>query len=321
MPKKIFFTIAISFFIIPIFALSAAEPISITLNQQEFKPGDEIQAKVTFTNNYSKNLKGQLFYNFSSLSPDFPPMPQVQEIDLAPGQQSKTMDCSMTIGETMPEGIWRLEVEVRDGHNNIITKSNKQFLVTGTKKEINAELLICEDIDCKNNKAVFIKGETVYLELKTNVTDLEIDAQVQNSQTEEQQIITFTDNEIQIKIEQEGSYIINLTLSKDGYSEQSIQKNFAVINAPAQIKSVSICNQDGICASPENIQNCPQDCVKTEQAIDKTNVINIKIIIAIIAIVIIIAIMIAAYWFLVRKSSRAKIAEDNKEDNQIDNFK
>ena len=319
MLKKILFLTIISvLFIIPLSSIDATEPIVITLNQQEFKPGNEIEAKVVFTNNYSKQLKGRLFCNFADLNQKLPPMPYVEEINLAQGQKSKTFIFTMTIGETMPEGIWQAEVEIRDENNNLIVKNYKQFLVTGTKKEINADLLICVDIDCKDNKAVFIKGETVYLKLNTSLIDLQINAGIQDSQTQNQQAVIFNNNVAQVKAEQQASYIINLILNKDGYSEQNIQKNFAVINAPAKIKSASICNADGKCVTPETAQNCPQDCLKSEQAVDKINAINIKIIIAIIAIAIIIAIMTAAYWFLMRKSSKTKTANDEKEENSRD---
>ena len=93
---------------------------------------------------------------------------------------------------------------------------------------------------------------------------------------------------------------------------------FGVIGEQVKIKSASICNADGICSGQETIQNCPQDCVKSEQAVDKINIINAKIIIAIVAIAIIIAIVIVAYWFLVRKSSKTKTANDEKEENSQD---
>lgn len=300
--KKIFFiTILITLFAIPLLFINATQPVMITLNQHEFKPGDEIKAKVIFTNNNSKQLRGRLFCNFVSLDNELPPMPYVEEIDLDPGQKSKEFIFTMTVGETMPEGLYRADVEVKDEHNNLIIKSNKQFLVTGTKKNINANLLICQDVNCENNKAVFIKGETVYLKLKTNITKLQIDAQIKNSKTQEQQTIVFVSHVAQIEAEQEGSFAINLTLNKDGCIEQKIKKNFAVIDAPAQIKSASVCNIDGKCIVPENEQNCPQDCVKGNQATDN----NFKTVILIIAILIIIAIAIIIYY-LIRKKKQEK---------------
>lgn len=83
-------------------------------------------------------------------------------------------------------------------------------------------------------------------------------------------------------------------------------------------KLINSCNSNGECVFPETAQNCPQDCVKAEQAVDKINVKNIKIIIAIIAIAIIIIIMIAAYYFLVRKTSQTQITKDEKKENSQD---
>ncbi|MBA3047915.1 hypothetical protein KKC83_05100 [Patescibacteria group bacterium] len=294
--KILFLTIISTLLIAPWLAINGAEQAGIILNQQEFKPGDEARAKIVFVNNFSEQFTGRLFCDFTSLIHRLPPMPYVEEIDLAPGQ-SKTMDCSMAIAETMPEGVWRVEATVKDRSDNIISGSYKEFLVAGTKKEINADLLVCADVNCENNKAVFIAGETVYLKINSGITDMRINAQTQNSKTKDKQAIDFINNIAQIKSEQEGSFIINLTLNKSGYSEQAIQKNFAVIGAPAKIKSASVCSADGVCVSPETVQNCPQDCVQA-----KAKIISAKIIIFIASALVIILIMAAAYYFLIRRT-------------------
>ena len=105
----------------------------------------------------------------------------------------------------------------------------------------------------------------------------------------------------QIKAEQIGNYELEVIAEKDGYKTVTKKDMFGVIGEQVEIKSASICNADGKCSNQENEQNCPQDCVKIEQTVNKINVINIKIIVAVGAIIIIIAIMIAVYWFLVKK--------------------
>ncbi len=60
-----------------------------------------------------------------------------------------------------------------------------------------------------------------------------------------------------------------------------------------------ICQVDGKCITPENYQNCPQDCIVTKKATPKDNIKNI--VLAIIGLSMVIVIIIIAYYLLVRK--------------------
>ena len=179
-------------------------------------------------------------------------------------------------------------------------KIEKEFKIE-TTPSFQFNLNFCKDQSCAEKTKVFILNDNIYLSHTSEIKNPEITSKLIYPDKTEKQIIL----PIQIKAKQIGNYELEIIAKKDGYKTVTRKDMFGVIGGQVEIKSASICNADGICASPENIQNCPQDCVKTEQAIDKTNVINIKIIIAIIAIVIIIAIMIAAYWFLVRKKENS----------------
>jgi len=63
-----------------------------------------------------------------------------------------------------------------------------------------------------------------------------------------------------VKLDEIGTYVIESTAEKKGYKTQTTKEQFAVIEKPAVIKSVSICNADNICNNKETSQNCPQDC-------------------------------------------------------------
>jgi len=262
MPKKTFpFIIIFFLFVLPLFS-SAAQIVSISLDRQILKPNEKIEASVSFTNPTQNQLKGQLICNFTDLNRKFPPMPSVEEFDLAPGQKSKAFNFEMTVGKLMPEGLWRVEVEVRDENNNLITESYKEFKVIGTKKPIEANVNICADRSCSERKAVFVENETAYIKLDSPLTDLDISSTIKDPSGKIENII-FENNlaVYSLKNADEGSYSLWINLSKEGYLNQKIERNFAVLNAPAEIQSVSICNADGKCEGEENKQNCPQDCL------------------------------------------------------------
>lgn len=260
--KSIFFTMFFILLILPLFINASTQTINITLNQQTVKPGEKIEAKVFFTNPTQERLKGQVICNFAALNPGLPPMPFLEQFDLAPKAKSKTFVFEMGVNDWMPEGLYRAEVEIRDERENLITKGYKEFRVIGTKKFIQADIVICSDKDYSERKVVFIKGETAYLKLDTFVQDLDIDTTLKIPSGEIKKI-TFENNlaSYSLKDAAEGSYSLWVNLSKKGYLNQKIEKDFAVLNKPAEISSASICNADGKCADEENKQNCPQDCL------------------------------------------------------------
>lgn len=285
-------------FFIPLIFIQAAQSaplMSISLNKEQFKPGDEIKAGIIFTNNFSQQIKGILTCGFVSYDNTLPPMPKAQEINLAPGEKIN-FDCSMMVGETMPNGLYKAMAEARDENNNLIAENTKEFSITGAKKEIKADLLVCKNENCDTNQAVFLRGEIVYLKLITNILDLEIKSLLEDNKTKEKSDLIFKDSKARITAVKDGSYMVKIILNKNGYSEQIIQKDFAVINASAEIKSASICAVDGKCAGQENKQNCPQDCVPGKIKIFSSKIIGL----AVLFIFIIIGIM---YYLFIRKKA------------------
>src|SRR3989339_133515 len=177
------------------------------------------------------------------------------EINLKPGEKSEKLECAMTIGEAMPEGIYRAQAEVMDQNKTTVIKNEKEFIVSGTKKMFEADALLCADIECTERKVVFMQGEKVYIRLEGNSGDISVNAFVDD------QSIVFDNNLAIFEATKEGSFALKINLEKQGFVNQEIDKDFAVIAAPAKIKSASVCQVDNKCTGKETEQNCPQDCV------------------------------------------------------------
>src|SRR3989339_743261 len=195
--KKTLVFIFFAFF--PLFYAGAASPLEINLNKTEYFPGDKIIMKTEFINTYTQEVVGVLFCSIEASNNEMPPMPTMIEINLKPGEKSEKLECAMTIGEAMPEGIYRAEAEVMDQNKTTVIKNEKEFIVSGTK-------------------AIF-------------------------------------------EATKEGSFALKINLDKQGFVNQEIDKDFAVIAAPVKIKSASVCQVDNKCTGKETEQNCPQDCV------------------------------------------------------------
>lgn len=266
MYKKIF--ISFLLFFIPLFFANAARSVSsfeIKLNGNEFKPGDEVKASAVFVNSFNEKITGEIIFSIYSLDGRFPTMPKRLAIAVEPGQKSAVLDYSILVSENMPEGIYLASAKVNDSNGTPVAEELKQLIVSGVKKQIGADLQICKSPDCADNQAVFLQRESVYFNLQTNLTDLQLKGWVENTKTQEKYDLQFENNKSKISLNNAGSYTINLTLNKTGYSGQTIQKDFAVISEPANINSASKCDGNGKCSGSENIQNCPQDCLKKSQ--------------------------------------------------------
>jgi len=297
MTKKTFaFATSLVLLALP-FLSASAQSINIELNQQIFKPGEKIEAKVSFTNPTEKQLKGQLTLSFTSLNPDFVPTPLVEEFDLKAKERSKTFVFDMTVDEWMPEGAWQAYAEVRNEEQKLLAKAYKGFAVRGTKKAIKAGVSICSSEDCSERKAVFTKGETVYVKVNSDIAGLEISSTVKTPSGEIESL-SFENNLASFKSEETGSFSLWINFAKEGYSDQKIEKDFAYIEKAVKIPSSSICNQDGKCTGKENSQNCPQDC--TSEAVSEWTRKNALYKIAIVGFVLIAA-AAAIIIFILRK--------------------
>lgn len=301
MLKKLFFAFFFSFFFIlsinSVFAVTAG-PLRIELNKTEFGANEEVSSKIVFTNTYDKEIKGQLICDLVYADDPmlYPPGPRQKTFDLKPGE-SVSMECTNSTGEGMPEGIYHLTVEARDEHNNIMIDGYKEVLITGIKQEIQAEMQTCADKDCANNKAVFMAGEDVNIFLQTNEPDLSVTAQLLNNKREVVTDLQFADNKAIVKAPKEGGYIASINLKKEGLIDKTIEKDFAVIEKPAEIKSISECNGDGKCDKGENIQNCPQDCIKIKSG-------NKNLLWIIISIILIfLAVLIISIWYIRKRKA------------------
>lgn len=259
MIKKRFFIAFVSFLLALPSVTVNAQSIDISLNGQTFMPGDEVQANVFFTNPTNQQLSGHIICNFASLSQELPPMPFKEEFDLGPNEKSRVFTFRMDIGVWMPEGLYKAEIEVMDDKETPITKSFEEFRVLGTLKNIDAALEICNDKDCSQRKVVFVKGETVYLKLDGSVLDYGIYA-VLTSPDNEAVYPVFENHVASFKADEVGSFLMAIDLSKEGYQNQRIENSFAVIDAPADIETVSECDGNGVCENKENHKTCPQDC-------------------------------------------------------------
>ncbi len=160
----------------------------------------------------------------------------------------------------------------------LITK--EQTFEISANRSFKFQLFSCKEISCIEKSKVFILNDDIYLDYISEVENPEITANLIYPDKTEKQITLPT----QIKANQVGNYEFEVVAEKQDYKTINKKAMFAVIAAPMQIKSSSICNIDGECILPETVQNCPQDCVKTDNMDTKLIIIAIIMGIMILAV-------------------------------------
>ncbi len=229
-------------------------------NKQVYNPNEEIKVVGVIKNPFfiTKKLT-VVYYLMSDDEITFSSLGQVKNIQLKPGQVKKVEFTSLVDQYLFP-GNYKVKLEILAQSQKIGTKS-KIIKIQKTNKYLDAKLHICKNTDCQLEKIIFLQGETAYLKINSNVSNLHIISKIKYPDKKEFQDLNFSDNLATISLTQLGSYKVIIEINKKDYNKQVIKKDFAVITKQPEIKSVSICNVDGQCLEPENSQNCPQDCL------------------------------------------------------------
>jgi archaellum component FlaF (FlaF/FlaG flagellin family) len=103
-----------------------------------------------------------------------------------------------------------------------ITEPNENETEFECEKVITITVQSCKDADCNQPLETFVKGEEVYFNVETDPADASVTAVIHNGGTE---TIDLTEP---FKPEGVGSYTIELTASKEGYSETTSEVSFVV---------------------------------------------------------------------------------------------
>jgi len=132
---------------------------------------------------------------------------------------------------------------------------NRTFRIN-TLPSLAVEIETCKDAECKMSNSVFLEGESVYINYSQLPSGSIVSMFLRLPDSSEQQLQIGSPT----KLTQNGTYVVRLTASKEGYKPATARLEFAVIESAAHIESESVCNSDGLCRGNETVQNCPQDC-------------------------------------------------------------
>lgn len=234
--------------------LASAQELELYINKHTFEPGDKINVTANILNPLPQELifRSILFYEGKG---DFPPRLQSFMVNKF---EEKTIELySIEVKDSFPSGKYSVIASlVQNG--NVLTSKNLTFEIINTKPDFEFEILTCRDRDCFNKSKVFVRGEFIYLDYISEISNPKINATLSYPDGSKEQISL----PISIRPQQIGTYTLNVKVSKEGYRTQSFSVQFTVIEKEPKIEKKLICNENGIC-EPENGENygtCPQDC-------------------------------------------------------------
>jgi len=265
----------IGFFIFLLGQVVFASPVQLTCSSDKnmYLVGENIKITAIVKNNTGGNLSLYLdaFMQTYSSEP-FIILQKGFDLNLVP-RGEKTIVFNNSVKKDFPSAMYYVEIldmQSLDGNNPLGCRV--EFMVKNKPSPPPISYYVCADINCVDQRKVFVKGETAYIKASL-IAPNRIDI-----------------NSILIH----GSKVNNLlqNYSADGINSQTIVKisnlfpkktyeffvqnessfsraikqriNFVVIDRHAVVKNASRCNANAICEKNlgETVQSCPTDCTK-----------------------------------------------------------
>jgi hypothetical protein len=230
-----------------------AQSVSINLEKTIFYPEEEISVNVVVQNtgNNVESLEldlgishGNDLYSFETIS---------QQVALK-SSETRELNFKFKVEKFASPGKYIVEAVLWDGIKKVNSEI-KSIEISGTDKSFDFVIQTYEDK--LENSNIFLRGESVNLNYNSEISGVEIDANLIYPDKTKRKITLPTS----ITAEQTGTYELVIVASKEGYETITRRKQFTVVSdKKISIESASVCNSNGVCDNNENYKICSQDC-------------------------------------------------------------
>lgn len=193
---------------------------------ETFYPMDFIDLGTVLVNNESVNVN--LTVEQYVIYPDMIPMPLHEEFMIEPDNDTMISDLSFEVSEYSTPGEYTHVVSVYES-GEIIAEKTSTFYVAGTKDRFSDfGIVICADSECEDVRPVFILGEKAYIRVEGSQSP-EIRGYVDYPDGESFSNLHFSGGFAEFKAVSKGTYTANIVLSRDGFSEEIIERNMTFL--------------------------------------------------------------------------------------------
>ena len=147
-------------------------------------------------------------------------------------------------------------------------KAEKQFKIE-TEPSFDVHIQFCKDQACTKKSKVFVKGDRVYFDYSSDVSDLSVEARLI---VPDLSVKTLT-LPVDAVLDRAGKYTLKVKAKKEGYKTNYQTLELVVLEEEPKVIDERVCNANGICEPEkgEMVENCPQDCLSptAEAALEK----------------------------------------------------
>lgn len=198
--------------------------------KDSFSIGEEVSFDYTF----SSDIAQQIEYIVSVNCPNVPvPLFDIKVVELKKGiSLSQNYVYITSISEDFESQTCKAIVSILSPEESF---EEKEFnIVTSSGFDFN--LFLCKEESCLEKSKVFVKGENIYLNYESNISDLNIITNLIYPDGTEKQI-TFP---FSITADKVGNYELKVSASKEGYKTITKNLQFGVIEKDAKINEVTL---------------------------------------------------------------------------------
>lgn len=240
--------------------IKSFDDVALNLEKKNYKSGEEVRLLVIIHNPFFIEKEWALSYFFLSLDEKYSLVGQSKDIKMKPGQAEK-FEFITPIYPNLPPGKYKLKVDTLE-KNQVINSKALTINIEGTNNLLSAEVKICGDAKCENEKSVFYQNENLYARIiSSDMKNLNVEGKVRCSNNDEWKKMNFKYNISSFKLDKSGSCEAIVEIQKRESEKLTFKKDFSILAEEPNIRKVSSCNADGKCNNNENSQNCPQDCL------------------------------------------------------------
>lgn len=289
---------------LPIFCKAQAQEIKIEIKvKPELVVGDNLEFNYSIISNINQQIK----FLPKIKCPDAPqPSLEIKEVYLKAGEKYSDKYFSLGISDLIEPQECTVSINIIEP----IQQQEEKIVRIITDPSFNVEVLLCKEEKCINRSKVYRMGDKVYVSIKSDATKFTFTAKLVDPEKNEK-TISSPDN---FTLDKKGEYNLTLTIKADGYKDNIQIIPITVLESDVQFNDLRVCKVDNNCLSPENIQNCPQDCLAKRNIFSSKT--NLLIIVGGLSLLVVLLIAAIIFYIKKRNKDNSGIKYSNPDDKQ-----
>ncbi len=211
-------------------APARAVELSLKSDRPIYEPGDNIQIFAEIYNDYPDTASIVLDVQISGGAGRIPGI-KIPYSFLLAAEEGKTLAIyEAPVREDFPAGEYT--VTVRLTVNNVLeTEESLTFRVAGVLQELEVNIQLCADEECRQEARVFLVDRNVYFRYQSSVADVQVSGTLSYPNGNRERISL----PAVLQFAEPGAYAVEIIASRPGYRTVNRQVQFSVIEKSANI--------------------------------------------------------------------------------------